>query len=146
MFCYFWGKMKWNYIFITRSATIRLSYCSFGNTIVNIHIQWKYTTPGCIGSFKTAVLCFFSTPWALHALVLLPLMKNWSISFDSGRTVCILDGLFRLSLEFWHALAPMVSLIWCLDFQSKPFTVNFVAVCKLRNNSFIHPPTHEVSH
>lgn len=40
---------------------------------------------------------------------MLPLMSSWSVDANGARSVCILDGLFRLLLETWHALAPMVN-------------------------------------
>lgn len=41
-----------------------------------------------------------SLPWALHALVMLPLLQGWTVGMDAV-TVCIVDGIFRLVLESW---------------------------------------------
>ena len=46
-----------------------------------------------------------SLPWALHALVMLPLLQGWTVGIDAV-TVCIVDGIFRLILESWYIVVP----------------------------------------
>ena len=48
-----------------------------------------------------------SLPWALHALVMLPLIQGWNVGSEAI-TVCIVDGIFRLFLEGWYAITPFI--------------------------------------
>ena len=48
-----------------------------------------------------------SLPWALHALVMLPLIQGWNVGSEAI-TVCIVDGVFRLFLEGWYAITPFI--------------------------------------
>ena len=46
-------------------------------------------------------------PWALHALVMLPLIQAWNVGSEAI-TVCLIDGIFRLFLEGWYAITPFI--------------------------------------
>ena len=51
----------------------------------------------------------FSLPWALHTLVLLPILQGWTVDVESSN-ICVFDGIFRLFLESWFALLPIVAI------------------------------------
>ncbi len=53
---------------------------------------------------------FLSLPWALHALVMLPMLQGWSVGVDTV-SVCIMDGLFRAFLETWFLLIPLTLIL-----------------------------------
>ena len=46
-------------------------------------------------------------PWALHALVMLPLIQARNVGSEAI-TVCVIDGIFRLFLEGWYAITPFI--------------------------------------
>ena len=49
-------------------------------------------------------------PWALHALVMLPLIQGWNVGSEAI-TVCVIDGIFRLFLEGWYAITPFIVIL-----------------------------------
>ena len=41
-------------------------------------------------------------------MALLPLMQKWPLTTSSAKTICVVDGLFRLILESWNVVTPVV--------------------------------------
>ncbi|XP_040563587.1 uncharacterized protein [Lepeophtheirus salmonis] len=46
---------------------------------------------------------FLCLPRALHTVIMLPILKGWSVTEDST-IVCITDGIFRVTTEIWHVI------------------------------------------